>query len=113
MNTTQLKSYAPKAREAFIAAVSAQAARIGITAAGNESAQVHGDILLIAGQAFPKAIHSLREKLVKRVSADGFDAAMEAVAYTWFNRFAAIRYMELHGYLEHGYRVLGGAWGEG
>ena len=31
---------------------------------------------------------------------------MEAMAYTWFNRFAAIRYMELHGYLEHGYRVL-------
>ncbi len=31
---------------------------------------------------------------------------MEAMAYTWFNRFAAIRYMELHDYLEHGYRVL-------
>ena len=31
---------------------------------------------------------------------------MEAAAYTWFNRFAAIRYMELHGYLDHGYRVL-------
>jgi len=31
---------------------------------------------------------------------------MEAIAYTWFNRFAAIRYMELHGYLDHGYRVL-------
>ena len=31
---------------------------------------------------------------------------MEAIAYTWFNRFAAIRFMELHGYLEHGYRVL-------
>ncbi len=27
-------------------------------------------------------------------------------AYTWFNRFAAIRFMELHGYLDHGYRVL-------
>ena len=31
---------------------------------------------------------------------------MEAMAYTWFNRFAAIRFMELHGYLDHGYRVL-------
>ena len=31
---------------------------------------------------------------------------MEALAYTWFNRLVAIRYMELHGYLEHGYRVL-------
>jgi hypothetical protein len=31
---------------------------------------------------------------------------MEAVAYTWFNRFAALRYMELHDYLGHGHRVL-------
>ena len=31
---------------------------------------------------------------------------MEAVAYTWFNRFVAIRFMELHGYLDHGFRVL-------
>jgi hypothetical protein len=31
---------------------------------------------------------------------------MEAAAYTWFNRFAAIRFMELHGYLDHGFRVL-------
>ena len=31
---------------------------------------------------------------------------MEAMAYTWFNRFVALRYMELHGYLDHGYRVL-------
>ena len=31
---------------------------------------------------------------------------MEEIAYTWFNRFAAIRYMELHDYLDHGYRVL-------
>ena len=31
---------------------------------------------------------------------------MEAAAYTWFNRLVAIRYMEIHGYLDHGYRVL-------
>ena len=31
---------------------------------------------------------------------------MEAIAYTWFNRLVAIRFMELHGYLDHGYRVL-------
>ena len=31
---------------------------------------------------------------------------VEAMAYTWFNRLVAIRFMELHGYLDHGYRVL-------
>jgi hypothetical protein len=41
-----------------------------------------------------------------RIKRDGFAQTMEAVAYTWFNRFAALRYMELHDYLGHGHRVL-------
>ncbi|MBT3224238.1 MAG: BREX-1 system adenine-specific DNA-methyltransferase PglX, partial [Proteobacteria bacterium] len=45
-------------------------------------------------------------KLLERVKADGFAATMEAIAYTWFNRLVALRYMELHGYFDHGYRVL-------
>ncbi|MFQ5568242.1 MAG: BREX-1 system adenine-specific DNA-methyltransferase PglX [Rhodothermales bacterium] len=106
MNTAQLKTYAPEARRAFIAAVSAQAARLGITATGNAPAEVQGDVLLVGGQAFPRAIASARNKLVERVQAHGFAPAMEAIAYTWFNRFVAIRYMELHGYFDHGYRVL-------
>jgi hypothetical protein len=44
--------------------------------------------------------------LEDRITRHGFEPTMEAIAYTWFNRFAAIRFMELHGYLEHGYRVL-------
>ena len=36
---------------------------------------------------------------------------MEAVAYTWFNRFVALRYMELHDYLGHGHRALSSAAG--
>ena len=106
MNTSQLSSYAPEARKAFIAAVSAQAARLGITAKGIADAQVQGDVLLMGGQAFPKAISSARDKLVGCVRIHGFDQAIEAIAYTWFNRFVAIRYMELHGYLDHGYCVL-------
>ncbi len=113
MNTSQLKDYAPEARKAFIAAVSAQAARLGITAEVNAPAQVQGDILLVDGQAFPKATAPARKALVERVEAHGFDATMEAIAYTWFNRFAAIRYMELHGYLDHGYRVLSHPEGQG
>ena len=106
MNTSTLKTYAPEARQAFITAVSAQATRLGISATEIQPAQVQGDVLLIAGQAFPLTINESRNKLVERVRAHGFDATMDAVAYTWFNRFVAIRYMELHGYLDHGYRVL-------
>ncbi|MFC1573193.1 BREX-1 system adenine-specific DNA-methyltransferase PglX, partial [Candidatus Eisenbacteria bacterium] len=106
MNTTQLKTYAPEARKAFIAAVSAQAARLGTTVKGLTDAQVQGDVLLIGGQAFPRALAEPRKKLVERVRTNGFNITIEAIAYTWFNRLVAIRYMELHGYLVHGYRVL-------
>ncbi|MCA9633384.1 MAG: BREX-1 system adenine-specific DNA-methyltransferase PglX [Myxococcales bacterium] len=113
MNTTQLKNYAPAARKAFIAAVKAQAAKVGVTARETAAAKLEGDVLLVAGQAFPKAIAPARRKLTDRVRAHGFEPTMEAIAYTWFNRFAAIRYMELHGYLDHGYRVLSHPEGRG
>jgi hypothetical protein len=44
--------------------------------------------------------------LEERIKQIGFAQAIEAIAYSWFNRFVALRYMELHGYLDHGYRVL-------
>ncbi|MCK4303759.1 MAG: BREX-1 system adenine-specific DNA-methyltransferase PglX [Candidatus Eisenbacteria sp.] len=113
MNTAQLKTYAPEARKAFIAAVSAQAARLGITAKGIADAQVQGDVLLVGGQAFPQSYAKPRKNLVERVEAHNFEATMEAIAYTWFNRFIAIRYMELHGYFDHGYRVLSHPEGQG
>ena len=106
MNTTQLKNYAPAAREAFIAAVSARAARLGITDKEIAPEQIEGDVLLVQGRAFPRGIAPARKTLVDRVRTQGFDATMEAIAYTWFNRLAALRYMELHDYLDHGYRVL-------
>ena len=80
MNTSQLRDYAPEARRAFIAAVCAQAGRLGITAKGVADAQVKGDILLVGGQAFPKAYAASRAKLVARVEAQGFDRVMEAIA---------------------------------
>lgn len=97
MNTAQLKTYAPTARKAFITAVKAQATKVGVTAKAIASVKVDGDVLLVAGQAFPKAVASARSKLAERVRTHGYEHTMEAVAYTWFNRLAAIRYMELHG----------------
>src|SRR5205823_6634279 len=41
-----------------------------------------------------------------RIQRHGFGPTMEALAYSWFNRLVAIRFMELHGYLDHGYRLL-------
>ncbi|PWC75518.1 BREX-1 system adenine-specific DNA-methyltransferase PglX [Azospirillum sp. TSH64] len=106
MNRNKLKSYAPKARRAFIQAVTARASKFGITTSKIEPVQVQGDVALIGGQAYPRKVAEQRRKLEERIALRGFEQVMEEAAYTWFNRFAAIRFMEVHGYLDHGYRVL-------
>ncbi|WP_410003947.1 BREX-1 system adenine-specific DNA-methyltransferase PglX, partial [Escherichia coli] len=55
---------------------------------------------------YPLSTLPRRERLVKRAREQGFEVLVEHCAYTWFNRLCAIRYMELHGYLEHGFRML-------
>ena len=110
MNTAKLKSYAPQARKDFIAAVQARANLLGLSVKGGKldiaPSEQKGDIVVIAGQAWPGKVHQQRDRLIQRINEDGFAHTIEAVAYTWFNRFAALRYMEIHDYLDHGYRAL-------
>ncbi len=106
MQTSKLKTYAPKARRDFIAAVTRRAAKFGITAKDISPNREEGELVFIEGQPYPKSVGAQRAKLAARIAQQGFQQVMEAAAYTWFNRFAAIRFMELHGYLEHSFRVL-------
>ncbi|MBJ2291199.1 BREX-1 system adenine-specific DNA-methyltransferase PglX [Pseudomonas sp. MF5691] len=108
MNTSNIKSYAPKARTAFIAAMTKRAALFGIreSSMGIAPVEQKGDLALIGEQAFPASIIGPRAALVKKVEQLGFAQAMEQAAYSWFNRLCAIRYMELKDYLDHGLRVL-------
>ncbi len=106
MNRNKLKRYAPQARRDFIKAVTDRAAFYGLSKEHTESITERGDVALVAGKPFPRSVAKKRKRLEEQISRDSFDQVMEAMAYTWFNRFVAIRYMELHGYLDHGYRVL-------
>jgi type II restriction/modification system DNA methylase subunit YeeA len=106
MNTTNLKKYAPQARRDFMAAVSQRLNQFGIAqdTKGNltiSTPVISGTVLKIEGFSA-----SARDKLVKRAEQMGFEALVEQMAYTWFNRLSAIRFMELHGYLDHNLRVL-------
>lgn len=117
MNRNKLKTYAPRARRDFIAAVTDRAGKLGITAGKGkvhiEPVQVQGDIALISGRAYPHKVAAQRRKLEERIHLNGFEPVIEAMAYTWFNRLMAIRFMEINGYLDHGYRVLSHPGGKG
>ena len=105
-NRNVLKKYAPQARLDFIQAITNRAAQFGITKDGNASGELQGELYILNGKAFPRSVANQRNRLISLITRDGFAQTMEAVAYTWFNRFLAIRYMEVHDYFDHGCRVL-------
>ena len=76
-----------------------------------EPCEVQGDVALIGGRPWSADVQARREPLLRRMRREGFAHTLEAVAYTWFNRFAALRFMELHDYLGHGRRVLSNPMG--
>lgn len=109
MNTANLKRIAPRARTAFITAIKARAAEFGITAEGHTEPVISGEVLQVAGFTHPASCASALKRLQQRLANDGYETLIEQMAYTWFNRFCAIRFMELKGeesYLEHGVRLL-------
>jgi type II restriction/modification system DNA methylase subunit YeeA len=107
MNTSKIKAYAPQARNDFIKAVTERANLYGIFDDHKiESFESKGNVAFIGDRPFSEKEAQLRDGLVSRVKQEGFQQVMEAYAYTWFNRFVALRYMEIHDYLTHGFRVL-------
>ncbi|MBQ2845005.1 MAG: BREX-1 system adenine-specific DNA-methyltransferase PglX [Alphaproteobacteria bacterium] len=107
MNTNQLKTYAAQARKDFMAAVAAKAARYGIMPDQNLPCQESGDYLLIGGNAYPRSIKPAYQGVLSKIEKIGYAEAINEIAYTWFNRMIALRYMELHGMLSHGYQIIG------
>lgn len=111
MNTNNIKKYAPQARNQFRDAVIQKLTTLGISAdkKGNlqiADAVIVGETVRYGQFDYPKSTLTRRDRLVKRAREQGFDVLVEHCAYTWFNRLCAIRYMEIHGYLDHGFRML-------
>ncbi len=67
-----------------------------------------GDVTTIDGDptSYPADLYGKRLNIIDLVSRNGYRNVIEEFAYTWFNRFVALRFMELHGFLSHGFRVL-------
>ena len=106
MNTKNLKAYAPKARTQFIEAVKKRAAHFGIYEDRIEQVRIEGGAAIIEGRAFTRKEGEQRKRLETKVAERGYDMFIREMAYTWFNRLAALRYMEIHDYFDHGFRVL-------
>lgn len=113
MNTKNLKAYAPKARSQFIEAIKKRAAQFGLYQDKIVEMQSEGSSFIIEGRAFSQKQGQQRQQLERKINgrsevthSERYNLFIREMAYTWFNRLAAIRYMELHDYLDHGFRVL-------
>ncbi len=105
MDKNAIKKFAVWARRELIDRVSQKAEQYGITE------KDHGDIRAdhVNGRLLSPAEQAQRQSLITRIDRagkDGYREVMEEVAYTWFNRFIALRFMEVNGYLPSRVRVF-------
>lgn len=97
MDTKELKKFCPWARRELIDAVDLRCRRFALDPDGLAANPADSDV--VTGRVLSPQEKAQRAKLAERIGARGYDAFCQEMAYTWFNRFAAIRYMEVHGYL--------------
>ena len=121
MNKTAIKNFAIWARNKLIADISYRAGLMGITAEGIRKAlpQSTGTTEFYdIGTAEPYSVSGAEvrqrrqlEELIRRKEKEtnyktAYKYVIEEVAYTWFNRLIAVRFMELNDYLPSHIRVL-------
>ena len=121
MNKTAIKNFAIWARNKLIADICYRAGLMGITEKGiadplpqsTLDAQFYdigaAEPYLVAGEAIKQRrqlVSAIREKEADTDYATAYQYIMEEVAYTWFNRLIAVRFMEVNDYLPSHLRVL-------
>lgn len=111
MDTKALEKFCPWARVELINAVHLRCVRYALDDAGRAAHPADADV--VAGTVLTPSEKAQRAALFERIEhlneerdGKGYAAFCEQQAYSWFNRFAAIRYMELHGYLSNNVRML-------
>ena len=108
MDKNAIKKYAVWARNELIARVTQKAEQYEIT----EKKTTPKDADSINGRLLTDVEKNQRKALIEKIQADGFEQVMEEVAYTWFNRFTALRFMEVNNYLPSHTRVFTNEAGE-
>lgn len=102
MDKNAIKKFATKARHELISRVSQRAFRYGIS----DKEEGNADDEKVNGYPLSSKEKEQRAALIAQIKAKGYEQVMEEVAYTWFNRFSALRFMEVNGYLPTKVRVF-------
>jgi hypothetical protein len=110
VDKTAIRNFAVKARRKLIEDITHKAYEIGITKDKILDIETFEGGFRVKGRengkTFKKYELKQRDKLIQNIKYKGFEQVIEEVAYTWFNRFIALRFMEVNNYLPTGVRVL-------
>lgn len=113
MNKPQIKNFSVWARRKLIETVSYRMSLIGIFENRIAEALPQSTANLKfydIGTSKPAEVKGddigYRSKLVSKIERDGYKSTVDEIAYTWFNRLIAIRFMEVNDYLPSRVRVL-------
>ena len=107
MNKSAIQRFAIWARTELIERVSQRAYQYGITKDGYGDANAE----TVAGRPLTPEEQRQRRELVEQIRQKGYSQVMEEVAYTWFNRFIALRFLEVNNYLPSHTRVFSDSTG--
>lgn len=102
MDKNAIKKFAVWARTELIARVSLKGVEYGITEDNIEDANADS----VGGKVLTADEKKQRQALIAEINDKGYKQVMEEVAYTWFNRFSALRFMEVNGYIPSHVRVF-------
>ena len=102
MNKNAIKKFATESRRELISRVSQRALKYGIS--DKEVGNPNDDS--VGGHLLSSTEKKQRAALIAQIKEKGYEQVMEEVAYTWFNRFSALRFMEVNGYLPTRVRVF-------
>ena len=102
MDKNAIKKFAIWARTELIARVSLKGVEYGIAEDNIEDANTDS----VGGKVLTADEKKQRQALIAEINDKGYKQVMEEVAYTWFNRFSALRFMEVNGYLPSHVRVF-------
>ena len=102
MNKNAIKKFATQARRELISRVSQRALKYGIS----DKEVGNPNVDSVNGHLLSSLEKKQRAALIVQIKEKGYEQVMEEVAYTWFNRFSALRFMEVNGYLPIRVRVF-------
>lgn len=107
MNKSALRNFAIEARKELRDKVKMKAMQLGITEENIKKETIgSSDAVFIEGRQLTIEEQSQRNRLIEEIKEKGYNQVIEEVAYTWFNRFTALRFMEVNKYLPTKVRVL-------